>query len=372
MNVKETLENLKSQNNFRTLKKVGAIEGKYITVDETKYINFSSNDYLGLNSEEYEKDFLNNKLKLGATSSRLLTGNHRSYQEFEQLLEVEYNRPALHFNSGYHANETVIKLFFNNEDVIFCDELNHASIFEGVKSSGAKIVIYKHLDMDDLKSKLERYRANYKDALIITESIYSMDGDMCDLKELVELKKEYNTKLYLDECHSYGVIGNDGLGLAKHLNLVADVDYVMIGFGKAGYSIGAIVLCSQMNKDYIINKGRNFIYTTALPELNVEWNKFIFNRIKESQEKREHLDHLKEYTLDLLEEKGIKTSSTTHIISIVIGEHVDAVTTKLQSEGYLLYPIKYPTVKKGQERIRISLNANLTTTDIDGMVGLIW
>ncbi len=348
------LNALKSACNFRQLK----------NCDET-LINLSSNDYLGLaNDKELLNEFYSKYAqKLSSSSSRLIDGSYHEVMELERELEIIYENPAILFNSGFDANSSVIETFYNKKSLILSDRLNHASIYDGILNSEAIFMRYKHLDMKNLENLLIKYRDIYDDILVVSETVYSMDGDIVDLKELVNLKKKYNFDLMIDEAHSYGVYG---YGIAKELNVVKDIDFLIIPLGKGGGSIGAYVICSQLVKDYIINKSRKFIYSTALPPVNHMWNLFLLKKMLHFKNKIEKLQEIKEYTHKLLKENHIDTVSSTHIISIIIGNNskVIEISENMKKKGFLLYGVKEPTVPKGTARFRIGLNPQLSKEDI--------
>ncbi|MGB6128130.1 MAG: aminotransferase class I/II-fold pyridoxal phosphate-dependent enzyme [Psychrilyobacter sp.] len=358
----EELEELKKQSNYRELK-----------VDNDDYIlDFSSNDYLDLNlDKKFKKIFTdkidNNNVSFGSCGSRLLGGNHSEIRDFEDEIDEIFKKKSLVFGSGYDANTTVIETFYSKGDIIFTDRYNHASIYDGLINSGVKIVRYKHLDYLDLEKKLEKYRDTCKRSLIITESIYSMDGDIVDLDKIVSLKYRYDSELYLDEAHSYGVLG---YGQAYTRSFVEDVDFIMLGLGKGGSSNGAILILDDIARSYIINKGRKFIYTTAPSPIQTSWNRYVFKNMLPLECKREKLNLLKKTFYKKLKEKNIETISTEQIISIVIGDNQKCIDISqiLRKEGYLVYPIKEPTVPKGTARIRLTLTADMEIEKLEKFV----
>lgn len=354
--LKKELEIKKQEKNFRTLKNYS-----------DTMINLSSNDYLFLaHDEKLKNDFIQNysdKFSFSSSSSRLITGNYSIVAELEKRAEEIYKKPVLVMNSGFSANKTIIETFCNKNTLILTDRLNHASIYAGIVSSSSKFVRYKHLDMAHLENLLEKYKNEYEDILIISESVYSMDGDTADLQELVRIKKKFGAFLMIDEAHSFGV---HGYGIAHSKNLVQDIDFLCIPLGKGGGSVGAYIVCEQDFKDYIINFGKEFIYSTALPPVNNLWNLYILNYMDNFSERIKKLEDLKNYTLKLMKEMKIYTVSDSHIISLITGnnEKTDIITEKLRKKGWLVCGIKSPTVPKGLERIRISLYSELSKNTI--------
>ena len=344
------LSKLKKDENYRSLKSI-----------DKKYINFSSNDYLGLNEDrelriEFFEKYKNVDLMFSSSSSRLLSRTYPIIIKLEKILEKIYNKKALLFNSGYDANTCLIETLFSKNSLIISDRYNHSSIYAGIKASEAKLLRYRHLDYNHLEEILKKYSSEYDDILVVSETVYSMDGDRADIKKLVQLKSKYGFKLLIDEAHSFGV---SGYGECYEADVLDLIDYVVIPLGKAGSSIGAYVLMDELSKEYIINKGRKFIYTTALPPINVAWNLFILEKMEKFNFRRKRLIELSIYMRNLLNEYKIETISSTNIISIVIGENqrVNKISENLREKGYLIYPIKEPTVPKGTARLRVSLTA---------------
>lgn len=358
--IKTELENFKNAERYRVVK----------TNDLEKIIlNFSSNDYLGLahNTEILENFYKNtklNNLKLSSSSSRLIDGSYEVVINLEKKVEEIYGEPCLIYNSGFDANSSLIETFFNQKSLIITDRLNHASIYDGAINSSAKILRYNHLDLKSLEKFLQKYSKTYEDILVITESIYSMDGDTANLKEIIKLKEKYNFQLMVDEAHSFGVYD---YGIAYEQNLVKDIDFLVIPLGKGGASMGAYVLCSQIHKEYLINKSRKFIYSTALPPVNHSWNLYILENMNLFKDRIKKLEELKNFSLNLLKKLNIETVSDSHIISIVIGKN--SLTTKiseiLKEKGYLTYAIKEPTVPKNTARLRLSLMADMKQEDLE-------
>ena len=252
---KNLLEDLKEKSHFRDLKNFEDKDEKYIYFKGKKLLNLSSNNYLNFaDNKKITNEFLEfvgDKYSFGSASSRLLTGTLPVYNELENLLSSLYNKDAtLLYNSGYHANVGISSAINQKDDVIFSDKLNHASIIDGMKLSEGKFFRFPHNDMEALERLLIRERKNYKNAFIITESVFSMDGDIADLKKIVELKKKYNCYMIIDEAHAFGVFGERGLGVAEELGIINDVDLVVGTFGKSAGSMGAFVTGSRTMIDF--------------------------------------------------------------------------------------------------------------------------
>ncbi len=353
--VKE-LERKKTENNKRELK----------IIDENS-LNLSSNDYLGIGQDKNLRDnFLEefgDKILFSSSSSRLITGNYKEVRELEEELNKIYKKSSLVMNSGFSANKTVIQTFYNKNSLIITDRLNHASIYDGIMSSGARIVRYKHLDIKSLGESLEKYSKIYEDILVVTETVYSMDGDIAPLEKIVKLKEKYSFDLMVDEAHSYGVYG---YGIAYEKNLIKDIDFLIIPLGKGGGSVGAYVICSKEHKDYLLNFGREIIYTTFLPSANILWNLYILKNMYRFKERRKKLEDLKNFAREKIKELGINAICESQIIALIIGENkrADIICKNLRDKKYIVYPIKSPTVPKGSERIRVGLNPNISKKEI--------
>lgn len=352
-------------------------EGKYVILNDKKYLNLSSNDYLGLaENKDIINDFLkDNKYSFGSASSRLLTGTTRVYNELEELLSNLYQKDnALLFNSGYHANVGIMSSLLAKKDVVFSDKLNHASIIDGMKLSDSTFYRYKHLDYEHLESLLIKYREKYETAIIVTESIFSMDGDCADLNKLVELKKKYNAILLVDEAHAFGVYGENALGLCEQQNCIKDIDLIIATFGKAIASMGAFCVGNNVLINYLINKARSFIFSTALPEINVAFSKYVItNIIPNSKELRSNLFKTVNYLREQIKLEDLKTLGESHIVPVIIGENNKTldISKKLLANNFYVLPIRHPTVPVNSARLRLSLRADITVKDIESIPNLI-
>ncbi len=359
---KNILEDLKNNSHFRSLKDFEAKDEKYVYYNEKKLLNLSSNNYLNFaDNKEITVEFLNyarEEFSFGSASSRLLTGTLPVYDELEMLLATLYEKEsALLFNSGYHANVGIASAINGKGDVIFSDKLNHASIIDGMKLSDGKFFRFPHNDMEALEKLLQRERKNFKNAVIYTESVFSMDGDIEDLRKIIELKNEYNCLLIVDEAHAFGVFGEKGLGVCEDLGILSEADLIVGTFGKAVGSMGAFAVGSKVLVDYLINKSRSFIFSTALPPINIAFSKWIIeNKFSQTLDKRKRM-------LKIAKQMG----SDSHIIPIVIGDNKETVDLcdVLFHNGYFTLPIRPPTVPVGTSRIRLSLTADIEEKELD-------
>ena len=373
---KQQLEQLRAQNQYRLIPDL-VHQGRYITRENRKMLNMSSNDYLGLASNEnlrqsFLQQYGDNFPSFTSSSSRLLTGNFPIYTDLEQLIAQRFQRESsLLFNSGYHANLGILPALTTTKSLILADKLVHASMIDGIRLSQCEFFRYRHNDYEHLKSLLEKNAGKFDRTFIVTESVFSMDGDVADLKHLVQLKKQFpDTYLYVDEAHAIGVYGKNGLGIAERANVIADIDLLVGTFGKVLASMGAYVVCDQILKECLINQMRPLIFSTALPPFNVAWTHFIFERLPEFSKERTHLEQLSLFLRQEVENRTQIMPSQTCIVPYILGEN-DATLAKakdLQAKGYYCLPIRPPTVPKGTSRIRLSLTADMTMDEVKQFV----
>ena len=313
----EELKLLKEQNNFRILPTL-IHQGKEVIINGQRMLNLSSNDYLGLANDTvllnaFWQTVKPEEVKFSSSSSRLLTGNFAAYGELEDLLSSLFGtEAALVFNCGYHANTGILPAICNTKTLILADKLVHASLIDGIRLSEAKYIRYRHNEYSQLEKLVETHHKQYEQVIIVTESIFSMDGDEADLPRLIKLKQKYpNILLYVDEAHAVGVRGAGGLGCAEAYGCIADIDFLVGTFGKALASAGAYVVCRQVIRDYLINKMRPFIFTTGLPPVTLQWTSFVLRHLAEYQEKREHLAAISKRLRVALREKGYSSTSVS-------------------------------------------------------------
>lgn len=355
------LNELKNHSHFRDLKDFEGKDEKYIYYKGKKLLNLSSNNYLNFaDNKTITEQFLQDSginYSFGSASARLLTGTLPIYNDLENLLAQMYGKEkALVYNSGYHANVGISSALCQKGDVVFSDKLNHASIIDGMRLSDGKFYRFPHNDMEALEKLLIRERKNFKNAFIITESVFSMDGDIADLRTIVELKKKYDCNLIIDEAHAFGVFGEKGLGIAETLGIIADVDLIVGTFGKAIGSMGAFAAGSGVLIDYLINKSRSFIFSTALPPINIAFTKWILeNKLPQTIQKRRRMLEISK-----------KMESESHIIPVIIGENKETVELceVLFHNGYFTLPIRPPTVPVGTSRLRLSLTCEIEEEEL--------
>lgn len=329
-------------------------------------VDFCSNDYLGIVKNKLIQ-FDNKNYNCGSTGSRLLSGNSKLAEETEQQLAAFHeSEAALIFNSGYDANMGVLAAVPQRGDTILYDQLCHASIRDGIRLSFAQSFSFVHNDINDLEKKLKQAAGNI---FIVTESVFSMDGDICPLQEMIILCQQYNAHIILDEAHATGVIGNSGEGLAQSLQLHNAIFCRIYTFGKACGCHGAAVLGSAQLKNYLINFARPFIYTTALPEHSIAAIQKSYNIFPAMIAERNHLQQLIAL-FQSAELKYEKLFSQTPIQGIIVAGNAAAkeVSNMLLQKGFDVRAVLYPTVPKGKERLRIVLHAFNTVEEVAGLI----
>ena len=374
--MQQELQELKEKSNLRKLPAI-THEGRNVIVDGRRMLNLSSNDYLGLANDrklrrEFRETLTTETFLPTSSSSRLLTGNFSIYDRLEQQLADSFGtEAALTFNSGYHANTGILPAVSNTHTLILADKLVHASLIDGIRLSAAKCIRYRHNEYNQLERLLQVNHSEYKRIIVVTESIFSMDGDEADLRELVRLKKQYpNVLLYVDEAHAFGVRGQRGLGCAEEQDCINDIDFLVGTFGKALASAGAYIVCRKVIREYLITKMRTFIFTTALPPVTVQWTSFMLERLAGFRQRRETLWFLSNQLREALKNKGYDCPSTSHIVPLITGESCVAIrkAEELQRKGFYALPVRPPTVPEGTSRIRFSLTAEIRESEMEKLI----
>ena len=377
----EQLDQLRQQGNFRQFRS-NQQQGKTIEIQQQQMLNLSSNDYLGLASdlrlrEQFFDVTPNAQRLMSASSSRLLTGNFPAYEQLEATLtQLFHGRAALLFNSGYHMNIGILPALADAKTLILADKLVHASMIDGIRLSSAKYLRYRHNDLAHLQQLLTQYHAdeNYERIIVVTESIFSMDGDETDLVALVALKQQFaKVMLYVDEAHAIGVRGQQGLGCAEQYGVIDAIDFLVGTFGKAVASIGGYLICDPIIRDYLINRMRPLIFSTAQPPICMAWTQFMLNQIVHMQAQRQHLAALSQYMQHGIRAKGFVCPSTSQIVPVMIGDSTATVSKaqQLQAAGFYVMPVRPPTVRQGSSRLRICLNTQFETVDLMPLLDLL-
>ncbi|OZH55606.1 8-amino-7-oxononanoate synthase [Hydrocoleum sp. CS-953] len=377
--IEQALSTINRANWYRSVKTIESLPGAIIKIEGKQLINFASNDYLGLAGDERliaaaieaTKEF-----GTGSTGSRLLTGHREIHQELEQeISKLKQTEAALVFSSGYLANIGVISSVVSQRDLILSDKYNHSSLKNGAILSGAKIVEYSHNNIQDLTNKLEQERENYRRSLIITDSIFSMDGDLCKLPLLLDLAEKYNSMLLVDEAHATGVFGINGGGCVEHFNCTGK-ELIQIGtLSKALGSLGGYVAGSKKLIEFLRNRAPSWIYTTGLTPGDTAAALTAIKILKKEPERRFKLWQNVETLRNLLETenqlfcRGKKISNyESPIICFPLKNAAEAleVGEKLKQVGIFAPAIRPPTVNTS--RIRISLMATHETTHLQKLV----
>lgn len=377
----EQLDQLRQQGHFRQFRS-NQQQGKTIEIQQQQMLNLSSNDYLGLASdlrlrEQFFDETPNAQRLMSASSSRLLTGNFPAYEQLEATLtQLFHGRAALLFNSGYHMNIGILPALADAKTLILADKLVHASMIDGIRLSSAKYLRYRHNDLSHLQQLLSQYHAddNYERIIVVTESIFSMDGDETDLAALVALKQQFaKVMLYVDEAHAIGVRGQQGLGCAEQYGVIDAIDFLVGTFGKAVASIGGYLICDPIIRDYLINRMRPLIFSTAQPPICMAWTQFTLNQIVQMQAQRQHLAALSQFMQQGIQAKGFVCPSTSQIVPVIIGDSSATVSTAqhLQTAGFYVMPVRPPTVPQGSSRLRICLNTQFETVDLMPLLDLL-
>ncbi len=334
----------------------GKAKGSKITIKGKELLNLCSNDYLGMPTTKIQ-------IKQLQSSSRLVSGNDESYKKLEDVLaKHKSHQNSLIYPTGYMANLGAISAIANKGDLILSDELNHASIIESCKLTDAKISIYKHNDMEDLNKKLKQ---NGKNKFVITEGIFSMDGDLSSLKQITEIAEKSKAITVVDDAHGDFVIGNDGKGTPDYFKVAKKIDLYISSLSKGLGSFGGYITSQRNVVDLCINKSKSFIYTSALPSFLVEYSFKRFQSNRELQKKK--LENNTKQLTEGLKGIGYEINSHSQIIPIIIGNEKKAMEFGkfLFDNGVYAQPIRYPTVPKNKARLRISVTAWLSGTDIE-------
>jgi 8-amino-7-oxononanoate synthase len=339
----------------------------------TQGVNLCSNDYLGLAADLRLKEALIEGIekceRLGATGSRLLSGHHVVWDELEAAFAAfAGTEAALFFNSGYAANTGLLTALLGPDDIVFSDQLNHASIVDGIRLSCAQKVIYPHGDLNFLDDALRKHFQGCGARVIVTESIFSMDGDRAPLGEVFRLAEKYGAEVIVDEAHSTGACGPRGRGFMAQLGLEKHALAVVHTCGKALASSGAFVCGSKTLRQFLINHARSFIFSTALPPYLAYQISAALHLAGSMEAERGHLASLSANLRGRLASLGFDCGlSNSHIVSLIVGGNEAALrlAATLQDRGFAVRAIRSPSVPPGTERLRLSLTAQLTMDDVE-------
>ena len=368
------LQATEEQGLTRTLSSFSTGNETEVIVDGKKLLLFSSNNYLGLSTDSRLKQKAIQGISrygTGSGGARLTTGNMLIHEQLErEIAEMKRTEAAILFSSGYLANIGLISSVMNEGDVIFSDALNHASIIDGCRLSKAKTMRYEHADMLDLEGKLKAWQGDGK-KLIVTDGVFSMDGDIAPLPEIVALAKEYDAYIMVDDAHATGILGEDGCGTVNYYGLQNEVDFIVGTLSKAVGAEGGFVAASSLAIQYIRNKARTFIFQTSLSPGVIEAAREGIRLIQNEPGRRKQLMKNSHFLWTNLERAGFTIGQrNTAIISLLIGDANKAVqfSQQLMKEGIFIPAIRPPTVPLGSSRLRITVMATHTQEQLQMVV----
>lgn len=372
--LEQELAKLREGSLFRELKSVTGALNEWVEIKGKRLLNLSSNNYLGIAGHPLLKTAAMKavqQLGCGATSARLIVGNYELYDQVEKdLAQFKDAEAALIFNSGYSANLGIIPALVGRGDIIISDKINHASIIDGIRLSGTKFLRYKHTDMVDLERCLKRAEG-YHRKLIITDSVFSMDGDLAPLPEIVKLKEKYGAVLMIDEAHGSGIFGENGRGLAEFYKVTDHVEITMGTLGKAFGCSGAYVAGRKVLIDYLRNKVRSFIFTTGLPPSVLASVQAALQVVQKEHWRREEVLSKAAWVRSDLTEAGFKLlNSQSQIIPILVGDNAATLqfSSCLFDVNILAMAVRPPTVPLNAARLRLTVMATHSNEDLAGAV----
>lgn len=381
--LQEQLAAITSQGQHRSLVAVNHLDQGMIEINGRRYLNLAGNDYLGLATNRclletfYRQQRETNLLEsygLGSTASRLMTGNTHPYGQLERQLRQLYQaEAALVFNSGYHINIGILPALTTKQDLILADKLCHASLIDGMRLSRAKVVRYPHLDYAAIEQLLAKERNKYRQVIIVTESIFSMDGDTADLAELVRIKDRFQAALYVDEAHGVGIRGENGCGLAEEQGVHQQIEILTGTFGKAFGGQGSFVVGTAALIDYLLNTARSQIFSTGLPPVSVHWLCFVLEQIPLMREQRTKVEQMAARFRSALRDQGLRTDGDSNIVPVLVGDAARTVAAaeRVCEAGYWVKAVRPPTVPTGTSRLRLSLNAAMNLEQLAPLPSLI-
>ncbi|MHB8124972.1 MAG: 8-amino-7-oxononanoate synthase [Desulfitobacteriaceae bacterium] len=359
----QELEKLHEQHLLRELKSVSGAPAEWVEIQGKRLLNLSSNNYLGIAGHPRLKTAAIQavqQLGCGATASRLIVGNYEMYDQVEKdLARFKDTEAALIFNSGYTANIGIITALAGRGDIIISDKINHASIIDGIRLSGAEFLRYKHTDMADLERCLKKAEG-YRRKLIITDSVFSMDGDLAPLPSIIALKEKYGAVLMIDEAHGSGIFGENGRGLADFFGVSEQVEINMGTLGKAFGCSGAYVGGRKVLIDYLRNKARSFIFTTSLPPAVVASVQAAIQVVQQENWRRTEVLSKAAWVRDQLAEAGFNLlNSESQIIPILVGNNAATLefSSRLFNVNILAMAVRPPTVPLNTARLRLTVMA---------------
>ena len=373
--IKENLNQIKQSNLHRELVEISSSMTPEIVIDKKIYYQFASNNYLGLTTDAKITNSVISAIKKygnGTGGSRLVTGTSNLHSKLESdIAKFKKTDDAIVFSSGYLASIGTISSIMNKDDIIFSDELNHACLIDGARLSRSKIVIYKHSDMKDLESKLKKFKASNGKKMIISDSVFSMDGDIAPLDSIVKLSKKYECISMIDEAHATGILGDTGSGASEMFGVQDKIDICMGTLSKAVGSVGGYIAGSSDLIDYLKNRARSFIFDTSLPAGALTASIGAIKLIERQPSIRDDLNNNIQYIQDFLASSSFNyLKSVTPIIPIIIGDEEKALEcSRFLLKNQIYVPaVRPPSVPKGQSRIRVTLMATHKKKHIDKII----
>lgn len=371
------INDLTQQGRLRQLRRLEPVGPARLLVNDKNILNFSGNDYLGLSQHKSLKKKVvqwTEAFGVGSGASRLVTGNLDIFDRVERkIASLKGTEDALIFASGFQANVSVLPALltgglFKGEPLVFCDRLNHASMHQGLMAAGIRQIRFRHNDLDHLESLLGERQDQAGPKFIITETVFSMDGDRADVARLAQIAEAFDAFLYLDEAHATGVLGRNGGGLSLEAEPKADM--VMGTFSKALGSFGAYIACSAKLKSYLVNRASGLIYATALPPAVLGAMDAALDLLPSLDDQRMHVLALAEKARMRFHTAGLDTGqSSTQIVPVMIGDEKRALdlASLLEADGFLAIAIRPPTVPKGESRIRLAFSSDHSEAEVDAL-----
>ncbi len=375
--IEEEITGLKQAGLFNTIRTLSSPQGAWLTVDGSEVLNFCSNNYLGLANHpklvQRAKQAID-ELGIGPAAVRTIAGTMSIHLELERRLAAfKRVKAAISFQSGFTANLATIPALVSKEDIIFSDELNHASIIDGCRLSGARVVRYAHCDADDLRRQIEaNERDSYRRALIVTDGVFSMDGDVAPLDALTAIAQEFGHLIMVDDAHGEGVLGKGGRGIVDHFDLHGQVDVEVGTLSKAFGVVGGVVAGSQQIVDWLRQRGRPFLFSSAMTVPDVAACLAGIELLEESTELVDQLWENTEYFKREMQGLGFDTGvSTTPITPVMLGDAklAQRFSRSLFEQNVFAMAIGYPTVPHGKARLRVMISAAHTRDDLDDGLG---
>lgn len=378
LRLEQSLQVLESQGLLRSLRRVEHRLGATIQIGESSYVDFASNDYLGLAGDARIASAAADALHThgtGAAASRSISGNHAIHEELEQrLASFKGTEAALLFTSGYAANLGAIPALVGKGDVIYADKLNHASLIDGCRLSRAEVRVFPHRDIGALREMLAA-DAGVGRRLIVVDSVFSMDGDIFPLDELADVAEENGAWTYVDDAHATGVLGANGTGSVEHFGVEGRIDIVMGTLGKALGTAGAFIAGSRTLVQFLLNRARSFVFTTASPPAiaaaTIEALRIVHDEPWRRDKLRANAQRLRSALSGSVPESCFERNSSPHILPVVVGSsaRVMQVGAELQSRGFIVGAVRPPTVPPGTARLRIASSTAHSEDQIDALAG---